>query len=266
MMKFVVRDDDLNYFSRPQDIERWYRPVFDEGISVLFSVIPFVTPGSKYLYHGGTPEMKPYPISNNPSLCEYIKNNPFVEVAQHGYNHEPGGTGFEYRRGSDMVQKTREGRDELERAIGAAVKIFVPPHDAIDAKGIAAVEAAGMDIIRGTGSKNVMPRFAYIGAWTRMAIHRLRFPNKRTMPAYPYVVDFGKHKEAYAVRLNNDNIDFLLAALRYAARKRGNFIVTNHIFTNNDLRMENLLLLIREARKLGFSFVRASELFSDENN
>lgn len=266
MMKFIVRDDDLNYFSHPEDIERWYRPIFDRGVPVAFSVIPFVMPGSPYLYHGKQPEMKPYPVSGNHVLCEYIKNNPLIEVTQHGYSHEPGGEGFEYRRGTDMTTRTREGRDELERAIGTAVTVFVPPHDAIDTRGIIAVEAAGMDIVRGTGSKNVILRPKYLSAWIRMAFHRLRFPNKATMPAYPYVVNFGKHREAYAIRLNNDNLDFLLAALEYTARKKGNFIVTNHIFTNNEDRMKNLSTLIDRARSLGFSFAKPSELFSDETN
>jgi len=259
-MKFIIRDDDLNYFSAPEDIERWYRPLFDMGIPVAFSVIPFVVPGKKGLYHGEQPEMKPYAFGGNDALAEYVRSNPLIEVMQHGYNHELG-EGFEYRRGADMAGATLEGKRELERAVGREVSLFVPPHDAIDTKGIAAVEAAGMDIIRGTGSKNIMVRPSYIYAWVRMALHRMRFPKKSEMPAYPYVVDFGRHREAYAVRLNDDNKEFLLKALRYAAKKRGNFIVTNHIFTTNETRMENLTVLIDEARRLGFSFSKPSELF-----
>jgi len=266
MMKFIVRDDDLNYFSRPEDIEGWYRPIFEMDIPVAFSTIPFVVPGSPHLYHGQQPEMKPYAFGQNKELSEYLRRNPLIEVTQHGYSHEPGGTGFEYRRGEDMEAQTLEGRKELERAAGKSVTVFVPPHDAIDNKGIVAVEKAGMNIVRGTGSKNFILRSAYIPAWARMASHRVRFPNKATMPAYPFVVDFGKHKEAYAVRLNDDNLEFLLRSLRYTARRRGNFIVTNHIFTNNEGRMKNLGVLIEEARSLGFSFAKPSELFSNEKD
>jgi len=266
MMKFIVRDDDLNYFSQLEDIERWYRPIFEMDIPVAFSTIPFVVPGSPYLYHGQQPEMKPYPFGKNGELSEYVRHNPLIEVTQHGYSHEPGGIGFEYRRGGDMVEQTRLGKQELEQAVGKPVTVFVPPHDAIDNRGILAVEAAGMNIVRGTGSKNIMLRPAYIAPWMRMALHRVRFPNKAIMPAYPFVVDFGNHKEAYAVRLNDDNLEFLLRALRYTAKCGGNFIVTNHIFTNNEGRMKNLNTLIEEARSLGFSFAKPSELFSDEKD
>ena len=265
MMRFVLRDDDLNYFSLVSDIERWYAEYFSQGIPVLFSVVPFVTPRKASIYPKGmaTPAPGRYAFSGNETLVRYVRDNEYIEVAQHGYEHEPQGSGFEYRRGQDMKEKTLEGKMELERALGKPISIFVPPHDAIDNKGILAVEQARMDIIRGTGSKNVRLTPSSIRVWIKMLTHRLRFPDKETMPAYPYVVDFGGHKEAYAVRLNDQNIDFLLNALRWTARKEGDFIVTNHIHTTNEKRMRNLATLIEEARRLGFSFARASELFDD---
>jgi hypothetical protein len=45
-MKFVIRDDDLNYFSKPSDIAEWYKDIFAQGIPVGFAVIPFVKPTS----------------------------------------------------------------------------------------------------------------------------------------------------------------------------------------------------------------------------
>jgi len=265
-MKFIIRDDDTNYFSKVEDIQRWYGQIFQRGIPVGFSVVPFVKKESDVRTSRDSVEGREYPIHKNDALIRYISGNPLIEVMQHGCTHETKNGIFEYRRTEGLVEETHRGKDELEGAFKTPIRVFVPPHDALYNHGVLAVESASMDIIRGTGSRNFMLRPAYARAWITMVMHRVHFPKKVSMPAYPYVVDFGKHKEAYAVRLNDDNLEFLLQALRYVARKRGNFIVTNHIFTNNDGRMRNLSVLIEEARKLGFSFTKPSELFSDEKD
>jgi len=41
-MKFVIRDDDLNYFSEPKEIVEVYKKIFSFKILVGFSVIPFI--------------------------------------------------------------------------------------------------------------------------------------------------------------------------------------------------------------------------------
>lgn len=263
-MKFLIRDDDVNYFTKPEDIQRWYNSIFEMGIPIGFSVVPFVKKESD-VYTDSSAELGvEYPIHRNGALVRYIVTQQLIEVMQHGCTHETREGVFEYHRSRGLFEETERGKRELESAFSTSVRVFVPPHDAIYNHGIFAVEQAGMDIIRGTGSKNVMARPAYLRAWVIMALHRIRFPKKTNMPAYPYVVDFGQHKEAYAVRLNDDNLEFLLKSLRYVAGKRGNFIVTNHIFTNNEGRMENLYILVKEAQRLGFSFSKPSELFSDE--
>jgi hypothetical protein len=232
-MKFVIRDDDLNYFNKPREIEMWYRDIFNLGIPVGFSVVPFVRVNSDAFGVKIEDSCKEYSISENKELVNYLKKNDFIEIMQHGCTHEIFNGKFEYESNIDLFERTKRGKEELEKTFEKEIKIFVPPHDRISNQGILAVEAAGMNIIRGIGSKNFLFRPQYFKAIWKMAIHRLKFPNKQKIPAYPFVIDFGKHKEAYSNRLNEDNLEDLIRRLKFCHEVNGNFIVTLHLYTFN---------------------------------
>lgn len=260
-MKFIIRDDDLNYFNQPADVERWYKDVFAKGIPVGFSTIPFVKSISDVYPHNLPPEDREYPISENRKLTTYVKSNPLVEIMQHGCTHETKNGVFEYRKKVGLFKDTKRGKEELERAFDKTVNVFVPPHDAIYNHGIHAVEQAGMNIIRGIGFKNFIPRSEYVLAFIKMVLHRVLRLRKSALPAYPYVIDLGGHKEAYAFRLADDNLDLLKKGLLYVSKKKGNFIITNHLHNCTEKRKQNLLELIRMGKELGAEFVYPHQLF-----
>jgi hypothetical protein len=262
-IKFAIRDDDLNYFSKPSDILKWYGDVFSQGISVGFSAIPFVKPISDVYPRDIPPEDREYPISRNGELIEYVKKNPLIEVLQHGCTHETQGGIFEYKRNQGLFEETFRGKEELEKAFEREVGVFVPPHDTISNHGIMAVEKADMDIVRGTGSKNIILRQEYYSLYPIMLMHRMKYLDKNKMPAYPHVLNFGKHKEAYSNRLREDNLDTLLKHLTYTHEQGGNFIVTGHLHHFTEKRKENLKLLIGRARELDAEFVKFEEIFRD---
>lgn len=264
-MKFVIRDDDLNYFSSPDDIKKWYQEIFDMEIPVGFSVIPFVKPSSdvytnRDVYTHFEIE-KEFPISNNKELVKYIRSNNLIEVLQHGCTHQTKNGVFEYCQDKNLIKDTLRGKRELENAFNCDVRIFVPPHDRISNHGIEAIEKARLNIIRGKGFRNFLIRKEYFLNIPKMVLHVLRYPDRTRMPAYPYVLDFGKHKEAYSYRLNDNNLEELLMGLEYVKRKKGNFIVTAHLHDFNEKRKNNLLEIIEKARNLGFKFVKPSALF-----
>jgi hypothetical protein len=232
-MKFVIRDDDLNYFNKPLEIEMWYRDIFNLGIPVGFSVVPFVRVNSDAFGVKIEDSCKEYSISENKELVNYLKKNDFIEIMQHGCTHEIFNGKFEYESNIDLFERTKRGKEELKKTFEKEIKIFVPPHDKISNQGILTVEAAGMNIIRGIGSKNFLFRPQYFKAIWKMAIHRLKFPNKQKIPAYPFVIDFGKHKEAYSNRLNEDNLEDIIRRLKFCHEVNGNFIVTLHLYTFN---------------------------------
>lgn len=247
-MKFVIRDDDLNYFSTPTDIEAWYADVFAQGIPVGFATIPFIVPsGDAY------PEPIPridgeYPVGENKQLVAYVKGNSLIEILQHGTTHVTRNDLYEYRNPHIPRKETIRGRAGLVQAFGVEPRVFVPPHDWIGTAGIRSVEAAGMDIIRGRGAglRNWIPRWAYLRVFFIMLFRKLRYAFRHTAPAYPYVLDFGAHKEACSYRIEDDDV---FDGLDYAHQKDGIFVVVTHLHFFTEEKKQRLSRLIRMARE-----------------
>jgi len=259
-MKFIIRDDDLNYFSTPADIERWYANIFAQGIPVGFSTIPFVKPTSDVYTGGVLAEDREYPMSENTSVCAFVKGQDLIEILQHGTTHETVGDVFEYARQVPRGE-TMRGRKELERAFGRSVSVFVPPHDWISSSGIRDVEHAGMDIIRGRGAglRAVLPRPLYLWRFISMCIFKLLYTLKgKAVPAYPYVLNFGRHQEVCSYRLEDTDV---FEGLEYVHKKDGIYVVVTHLHFYTDEKKERLLKVIERAKELGADFVRPSTLF-----
>lgn len=259
-MKFVIRDDDLNYFSKPADVERWYADIFARRIPVGFSAIPFVT-GASDVYTDDAPQDGiERAISDNRELIDYVKDNPLVEIMQHGTTHETINGVFEYAR-TVPINEARRGKAELERAFGAPVHVFVPPHDWIGTAGIRSIEAVGIDVIRGRGAglRNWLWRWQY--ASTLLKMLWFRFPHYISTHArvYPYVLDFGAHKELCSYRLEDADI---FEGLQYTHKKDGIFVVVAHLHFYTPEKKERLMRLIKEAQQFGAEFVTPSEIFS----
>lgn len=260
-MKFVIRDDDLNYFSKPTDIEQWYADIFAQKIPVGFSTIPFIKPlGDEYPISMSV-EDREYPVHENAELIVYVKNNPLIEILQHGTTHETRSGVFEYA-GLVVLTEAKRGREELEKAFDGKVDIFVPPHDWIGTNGVHAVEAANMNIIRGRGAglKNSILRWRYLLIFFTMLSFKLVHVLRGKVPAYPYVLNFGRHKEACSYRLEDTDV---FEGLAYAHKKNGIFIVVTHLHFFTDQKKQRLLELIAEGHKYSAEFVRPSGLFHD---
>ncbi len=253
-MFFIIRDDDLNYFSQPADIERWYSDLFAQNIPIGFSTIPFVRGSSDVYVAAAQKEDKEYPITGNPALIAYVKGNPLIEILQHGTTHQTKDGAFEYARALPHGEALR-GKEELTRAFGNAPRVFVPPHDWVGSDGIKAVETAGLGIIirgRGAGLRNWLWRWQYAVIFVRMLWFKLFNPF-----AYPYVLDFGKHKEVCSYRLEDEDV---FDGLQYAHDKNGVFVVVTHLHFYTDEKKARLRKLIEQARRLGAQFILPSAL------
>ena len=87
----LIRDDDINYFTKPEMLESIYSNAWDEGFKVSLSTIPL----QKGLNDLGVPPQYRqsgllYSITDNPLLLKYLKNKIMeqsVEILQHGLSH-----------------------------------------------------------------------------------------------------------------------------------------------------------------------------------
>jgi len=255
-MKFIIRDDDLNYFSKPADIEVWYKEIFAQNIPVGFSTIPFVKAYSDVYVKPNESTDREYPISENKDLVEYVKSNTFMEVLQHGCTHETKNGVYEYAKNEGLFGDTKRGKEELEKAFGKKVNIFVPPHDWISSHGIKAVEAQNMNIIlgRSSGLRNFIFRWQYLINLFRTGLHI----NSTRKFAYPYVLDFGKHKEICSYRLEDVDV---FEGLEYIHQKNGVFVVVVHLHSYDQTKKEILKKLIDIGIEYGAEFVHPSRIF-----
>ena len=267
---FVIRDDDLAFFSSPKDIQDWYGEAFAQDVPVTFSTIPYIAlPNDAHLPDREIPSAGTFFVGDNRELVAYVKENPLIEIALHGYTHQgaPGGL-FEYQQTEGLIEKTRDGKATLEKAFGKTVSVFVAPHDQFSTHAILAIEKAGardalgMHIVRGKGVKNFLPRASYARAWVAMIVHRVRFmgTSRSDMPAYPHKINLGGHQEAFGIRIESGR-DNLMRALRFAHTAGGNFILVNHIHDMTPTKKALMMELIEAARGMGARFVKASELF-----
>lgn len=260
-MKFVIRDDDLNYFSNPTDIERWYKDIFTQKIPISFAAIPFVKPISDVYTNNAPKENKEFPISANAELVSYVKNNPLIEIIQHGCTHETKNGIFEYQWNKDLFKDTARGKEELEHAFKRSITVFAPPHDWIGSRGVLAIEASHLNIIRGrgTGLKNLILRWQYLIIF--LAVLFFKFSNifKKNIPAYPYVLDFGLHKEICSYRLEDEDV---FDGLEYVNQKKGIFVVVTHLHFYTDEKKIRLLELIKIAKEYDSEFVFSSSVFA----
>ncbi|MCE9585349.1 DUF2334 domain-containing protein [Candidatus Nomurabacteria bacterium] len=264
-MKFIIRDDDTNFFTKPQDIENLYSSIFKRNISVGLSVIPFVSSLSDVYPWNISEEKKEYLVSENIDLVNYINSNINIDIFQHGCTHEKINNVFEYLQNKNLKIETLRGKEELEKTFKRKVDIFVPPHDQISNNGIIAIENARMNIIRSKGSKNFLFRIEYVFVILKMILHKLNFFNLSSleMPAYPYIVDCGKHQEAYSFRVEL-GLDILKKGLLYAKKINGNFILVNHLHMMSEENKKIFLEIVDYAQELGFDFIKPSILFKDE--
>lgn len=263
--KFVIRDDDLCFFSKPDHITAIYDEAFARNIPVSFSAIPMIMfPNDAWL-----PRPLPVPddsgsflISENRELVDYVASNPLIEITQHGYTHQTPNGIFEYAQSIDLRDATMQGKEILEQTFGKPITVFVAPHDQFSSQGIAAIEHAGLNILRGKGTRNFSLRPSSIMAFMKMIAHRLRFVRMSSvaMPAYPYAIRNGNHYEAFCMRIEFGR-DVLMNALHYAHRTGGNFVLVNHIHDFTDEKKQLMMELIGEAEKLGMEFVPAGKLF-----
>ena len=262
---FVIRDDDLNYFSSPDEINHWYGDLFAKGIPVGFSTIPFVTSSSDLHVKNSGEIGREYPISENKELVEYIKNNPLMEIMLHGCNHEIINNQFEYQFPHGLFEKTLRGKQELEKAFGN-VSVFVPPHDQISNHGILAIENAKLNIIRSKGMKNFLPRISYVNMIMKMMIHQLKFTIlEQEMPPYPHTANLGNHQEAFSARIEL-GFETLSSMMKWSVDRNGNFVIVTHINDLNEAKKQLLIQIIDEAKRLGFRCAYPRELFYEQKD
>ena len=149
-MKVALRDDDTSLFTSPGSLERVYARIWDR-VPVCLAVVPFAIgyeqPGiPREHWHSG----ESFPLERNGELVKFLKEliaAGRVTIALHGCTHEDFADGYEFEAAPDPDERIRRGRDYLQSLLGCRISVFVPPHNALSKRSLAAVSAAGLNLL-----------------------------------------------------------------------------------------------------------------------
>ena len=194
-MHFCIRDDDTNFFTRPEDLERAYARITSLG-PVSLAVVPFCQAGSsKAVPERLRGRYSVHPLHENAALVDYLREKAasgVFEVMLHGYHHDEPHGHPEFTRGDDLDRRVAAGRRYLEDLLATRVRVFVPPHNAIGRRGLRAVARAGLHLAGAAGVRGGWPVWS---AATWSAWRRLRRWRRDGGVGVPWVLDFGDHRE-----------------------------------------------------------------------
>lgn len=265
-MQILLRDDDVNYFTSPDELEQVYAPIRDFGPASL-GIVPFQT-GCK---SGAVPPRfrasdATYPIGENEELVEYIRSHIAdgnVRIMLHGYSHEDFDKGWEFEACPDPRQRVREGKKYLEDVFDTEITTFVPPHNSLSRRCAKAVVDEGLDILTAFGHwpwerpitlRNVV-NFA------RLASFRLRHGKRRR---YYHPLRFESHHEHASYSLIEDTpISEVDEGLKFTYENDGSACIAYHYWEllDTDLLNDFQQLIDTWIRRTDVKFVTDEELF-----
>lgn len=270
-MKVALRDDDACYFTAPETLERVYHDVWDR-LPVCLATVPFAIGYERRgipLEHWHSGES--FPLERNAPLVAFLKEamaRGRATVALHGYTHQDYPDGYEFQSAPDPERRIADGLLYLEQTLGRRASIFVPPHNALSKRALAAVSAAGLNLLGSFLSFRPSMRVwdgRTLGNWWR--VQRLRTSTGRRRAdrfVYPHVLRYQRHAEFGCHSLiPGTTLDELVSGFEEARRLGGDFCLATH-YWEVDARMKDVLLrfLDHASRVPDVRFVTAEALFA----
>jgi predicted deacetylase len=269
-MKVAIRDDDACYFTAPESLTRVYQDVWDR-VPVCLATVPFAV-GYERLgiprehWHSGVS----FPLEENGGLTTFLRElvaSRRATVALHGYTHQDFPSGYEFQAAPDPERRVTEGLAYLCRTIGADISVFVPPHNALSKRGLAAVGAAGLNILGSFLSFRPSMRpwdwRTPANCWRVRAFRRATGRTKADAMVYPHALRYVNHAEFGCHSLiPGTTLDQLVAGFEEARRAGGDFCLATHYWEVSDA-MKTVMqrFLDHASRCADVRFVAAEELF-----
>ena len=252
-MRFAIRDDDTNYFTQPQDLERCYGDIWQDFPPTL-SLISKVKGNWLYWVHQIYKDKQDtdwaawekdniiHPIESNTPLVTFMKE----KIAQHkldisfhakhhrNEDHElPENRNNNYVRGAEYFT-SRYLRDEIKQEIthlnkifNADISVFTPPQNLLSPLGYKAVLDAGLNICGG-GLPFYKKEKDIQGLFNMARQFAFKVMNRES--DYPRVLRFANHNEiAYHYPLQpTTRLDTLIYDFEMVRKFDGDFVLSTH--------------------------------------
>lgn len=271
-MKFAIRDDDTCYFASPGELECVYGRVWNHA-PVCLATIPF----AKGYRSPAVPERfwtsgETFALERNAELTEFLREQVAsgrATIALHGYTHEDFPDGWEFQAAPDPERRIADGLHYLRELLKAGISIFVPPHNALSKRGLAAVSAARLNLLGSFLSfhparRPIEPR-TFLN-WWRVQRYRAQTGRSRRDPMiYPHPLRYARHQEFGCYSLvPSTTLSALVSGFEEAREQGGDFCVATHYWEVDD-RLGGILadLIAHAARYSDVRFVTAEALFEE---
>lgn len=255
MVKLIIRDDDVNFFTRPDDLKSVYADDAFHDFPISFAAIPMVMDIST---SGACPETAgnavPRWIGDNAQLVQYLSARAsagLVDILQHGITHsykfERGKrlAEMQWRQEPELADEICEYRSKLSKLFDYPISVFVAPSNKISRYCMRAVATSEMNfsgIISMNFDRDVSFRSVcnYARRWWTRAIVGL---------PYPAVMDYGDHHEMNACTLQG--YDYLVKMYRYCEKHNYPMAINVHYWhlRDNPSELQELVRFVAFARE-----------------
>jgi len=229
-VKFLIRDDDACAITFPKQIIDCYRDIWDH-IPVGLAVTPFRVPGD---YHSVPESLRgktdQLPLESNEDMVAFLRemrSEGKIDILLHGYDHTTPGGLPEYVGGTDLLNKTRKGKNHLEKVLGYPVDTFVPPNNGIGRTGLEAIAACGLNLVNLPSLLHPSRRRPHPENFPHFL--RIQYYRRIKQKKYPYVLNFHDHKEVgYNSVTPTQRMENLIRQLDQCQAADGVFILALH--------------------------------------
>jgi peptidoglycan/xylan/chitin deacetylase (PgdA/CDA1 family) len=210
----LIRDDDTNFFTRPDMLETIHSKAWDKGFKISISVVPFQKGEEDVCV---PPEIRHtgllYPIANNEGLVRFLREkiqSQLIEILQHGFSHSVLG-GFRGEFGINISEHNanlQSARKILMQAFGVNPRFFAPPYDDISNFNLRLVRQQDMIPIYGQENIHKFFRSRYIPRFYKRKVAKQIF-SKFGKSAFIVPVYVNPNKKGMVVSLPHvDRMDF----------------------------------------------------------
>ena len=269
-MKVALRDDDTCYFTEPMLLERVYGDVWDRApvcLATVPHVIGYERPGipSKHWRSG-----EAFALDRNGELVDSLRHlvaSRRATIALHGYTHEDYPDGYEFQAAPDPERRIRDGLRHLRETLRTEISVFVPPHNALSKRGLAAVSGAGLNILGSflsfRPSMRAWDRRTFQNWWSVRRFRRSTGRKKHDRFVYPHLLRYRNHAEFGCHDLiPGTAIEQLMRGFDEARSCGGHFCLATHHWEIDD-RMAGVLRAFVDyaGRHAETRFVTVEELF-----
>lgn len=291
MLKIVIRDDDLNYNTRVEELEKAYGKYLGK-IPISFSTVPFIHGSQEKMQHIqaednskkikllksieknmnmdeiGKYYYKYYSISDNRELVDYmkkmIKNNK-AEIMLHGITHRYYSFGAEFSGQNILSEDIEIAKKYLEDVFDTKVRSFVPPSNSFNVRYLETLNNNNINLVISSSLKcrNYKEKLKLYLLKIKYVLKSIYSRKNKTLYDWKYKMISVLPGRTFKV---NDTKESFLERCKPDIDKLGYIIISTHYESHlDDEYRTNFLAVLKYFEDINAEFVTMEQLIETLN-